>query len=168
MQTQSGLLHRPTNLLVDTEIDQIVTKLRTQKELGRQIANNFGLLLLEIRLDRIDPVVQQSIPNRIRQRHVEIVLGGDERKFALDIEKVIGKGSFKGFYGQGRVRTSSAGSLSSRGSDAFVPGASILVDKVRPHLINLTEPRTPILVVPTNCQNGHFQARISGLSMPLA
>ena len=100
MQTRSGLLHRPTDLLVDTEIDQIVTKLRTQKELGRQIANNFGLLLLEIRLDRIDPVVQQAIPNRIGQRHVGIVLGGDERKLALDIEKVIGKSSFKGFYGK--------------------------------------------------------------------
>jgi hypothetical protein len=44
--------------------------------------------------------VQEAIPNRIGQRQVEIVLSGDERKFALDVEKVIDKGSFKGFYGQ--------------------------------------------------------------------
>jgi hypothetical protein len=39
-------------------------------------------------------------------------------------------------------------------------------DKGRRCLITPTELQTPIVGVYFDCQNGHFQARISGLSMP--
>jgi hypothetical protein len=43
--------------------------------------------------------MQQAITHRIRQRHIEIVPGGDDRKLALDVEKVVSKSSFESFYG---------------------------------------------------------------------
>jgi hypothetical protein len=90
-----GLLH----FVVDAEIDEIVSEVRTEQEFRRKISNG-ARTLPGISLRGAHPAMQQTVAHGVGQCQVIIFLGGKRGKFSLQVKQVVAKGSFERRLGQ--------------------------------------------------------------------
>ena len=86
------LLGCPSNILVNTQVYQVVLQMGTEEELSREISDNLDVLstqLIDDLIDGLDPAVHQLIPDGVGESHIEVVSAGTLHETPLRVKDVI-------------------------------------------------------------------------------
>ena len=84
-------MQRAPNDFGHAQVVQVVSQMRPEQELRRQIRHG-ARLFLRVHRGGADPAPQQVVPHQECQRHVIVMLGRKGWKFALDIKQLLEKG----------------------------------------------------------------------------
>ena len=87
-KSRPELAHALPHRLEDAEVDQVVAEVRAHEEFGREIRDG-ARSLLGVGRGGADPALQHAVADRIGQRHVVVVLGGQGRELALHVEEIV-------------------------------------------------------------------------------